>query len=692
MREVYRNALHPTKGSAMRALFARPGRNRSLPRPERTIAKPHQDFRCAVRSLPKALGLPSIVGLVIASGVVADTTFLGTIDRIVISPIPHSEPARSVKVEALDPQATVEKGATLLHKAADEGSIELIASMLAMGSDVNVRDDAGATPIFYAARSGQVETAEYLVANGADVHATDFLLATPLHYLFERRVGQRHLETMRLLIAAGVQVDAKQWWGERVLMYAISRRNMEALELLLSAGADVDAGTTDNSTPLHYAASGADRDIVSLLLDRGAIPDVYNSSGLTPLHAAAASGRTEIVELLLPKTPTDHYHDRFNRTPLHFAAYSGNRELCDFLIDMGFEVDTRDDDARTPLHWAASRGQADAAAFLIESGAAVDVVDVRGQTPLHLAAIFGDIELLSLLIGKTKTLNLRDRAGRTPLDLARAYKRPRAAQVLAGHNAVGRRPDLDAASSWLNKDLGENEAILWHLGWSGWAVKTKAHLLIFDYWAEDQEETPSLGNGNVDPDEIRDLDVVVFISHEHGDHFDPAVLEWTATVKSIQYIFGWKPFDDPAYSYLTEPKEQREIGDVEITTLHACSDVQEAAFLVKADGVVVFHPGDYTGFYTGREGTYRSEYDFLSTIHKQVDIAFFNGLSESNEYMLNSLSPRIAFPQHSPHYFTYKGQTQDLEERISNVAFAIAENRGDRFFYRNGTLVDPAAY
>lgn len=206
MREVYRNALHPTKGSAMRALFARPGRNRSLPRPERTIAKPHQDFRCAVRSLPKALGLPSIVGLVIASGVVADTTFLGTIDRIVISPIPHSEPARSVKVEALDPQATVEKGATLLHKAADEGSIELIASMLAMGSDVNVRDDAGATPIFYAARSGQVETAEYLVANGADVHATDFLLATPLHYLFERRVGQRHLETMRLLIAAGVQV------------------------------------------------------------------------------------------------------------------------------------------------------------------------------------------------------------------------------------------------------------------------------------------------------------------------------------------------------------------------------------------------------------------------------------------------------------------------------------------------------
>jgi hypothetical protein len=69
MREVHRNALHPTKGVGMQALFARPGRNRSSRRPEPTIAEPRQHFRCAVRSLPKALGSPSVVGLVIASGV-----------------------------------------------------------------------------------------------------------------------------------------------------------------------------------------------------------------------------------------------------------------------------------------------------------------------------------------------------------------------------------------------------------------------------------------------------------------------------------------------------------------------------------------------------------------------------------------------------------------------------------------------
>jgi len=672
-----------------------------------------RNFRYTGRSLLKAPGFTSVVVLVISIGVGADTAFFGIMERTTIQPVPHPEPERlvlrraastehlqstlvvpirispvGIVPQAPDLQSKSEKGATLLHGAAEDGSIEIVASMLSMGLDINVRDDAGATPLFYAARGGQVEATEYLVANGADVHATDYLLATPLHYLFENRVSQRHLETMELLIAEGVQVDARQWWGERVLMYAISRRNMEALELLLSAGSDVNTGTVDNSTPLHYAARGADRDIVSLLLDRGATPNVYNSSGLTPLHAAAAGGHTEIVELLLSRASTDDYRDRFNRTPLHFAAYSGNRDLCHFLIKRGFDVHARDDDARTPLHWAAWRGQADAAALLIENGALINVEDLRGQTPLHLAAVSGDIESLGLLIGKGATLNVGDRDGRTPLDLARAYERPRAEEILVEHNAVGRQTDLNAASFWLTTDLKDNEAIVWNLGWSGWAVKTKRHLLIFDYWAQDPGEAPSLGNGHINPAQIQDLEVVVFISHEHGDHFDPAVLEWAETVKSIKYVFGWKPFDNPVYNYLSETREQREIGDIEVTTLHARSDVHEAAFLVKADGVVVFHPGDYTGFYTGREDTYKAEYDFLSKIYDQVDIAFLPNLSESNEYMLNSLSPKIAFPQHSPEYYTYKGQTQELEERIPNVRFFYAENRGERFFYSNGKLID----
>jgi len=574
-----------------------------------------------------------------------------------------------------------------IHEAAQKGDLAKVKELLKKDHElINVKDRAGATPLMYAARAAQKETIEYLLANGADIHATDYHLFTPLHYLFLNAViQQKHLEAMKLLIAKGVHINARSFWGP-VLIDAIFRGNKEALELLLSWGADVNTSTVDKATPLYFAASRSNKEIVSLLIDRGAKTDICASSGLTPLNNAAASGQKEIVELLLSKTSKHFYIDQFNRTPLHFAATSGNRDLCNFLVDKGFDVHATDDDGRTSLHWAAWRGQKDAAAFLIEKGAQLDAGDQHGQTALHYAVVSGNIEILRLLIDKDAALNPKDRNGLTPLDLAIMYNRTQAEKRLTEKNAIGQPKYLNTASSWLKRDLKDKEVIIWHLGWSGWAVKTKNHLLVFDYSTQKSVESPGLGNGYINPEEIRDLDVIVFSSHEHGDHFSPAILEWAKTVKNIQYVFGWNAFDNPAYNYLSEPREHREIGAIEITTVHDFSDVYETAFLVKADGVVIFHPGDYVGRYIGRERTYKTEYDFLSKRYEQVDIAFFGGgLFESTNYMFQKLSPRAAFIQHTSDY-NYKGWTKELQKRFPNVKFFYAENRGDRFFFHHGKV------
>jgi L-ascorbate metabolism protein UlaG (beta-lactamase superfamily) len=68
----------------------------------------------------------------------------------------------------------------------------------------------------------------------------------------------------------------------------------------------------------------------------------------------------------------------------------------------------------------------------------------------------------------------------------------------------------------LKKELKEGEAIVWYIFHSGWAIKTKTHFLIFDYWQSSNVEAQklSLDNGFINPNEIKDFNLGVFVSHK----------------------------------------------------------------------------------------------------------------------------------------------------------------------------------
>ena len=86
-----------------------------------------------------------------------------------------------------------------------------------------------------------------------------------------------------------------------------------------------------------------------------------------------------------------------------------------------------------------------------------------------------------------------------------------------------------------------NEVIVWYLGHCGYAIKTENHLLIFDYIElEEQPNERALDKGFVDPEEIKDLNVSVFVTHSHVDHYDEIIFSWEKVVKNIRYFFGWK--------------------------------------------------------------------------------------------------------------------------------------------------------
>lgn len=208
----------------------------------------------------------------------------------------------------------------------------------------------------------------------------------------------------------------------------------------------------------------------------------------------------------------------------------------------------------------------------------------------------------------------------------------------------------------------EHKAEIWYLLHSGFAIKTKKHFLIFDYYAGDGSFTGSFSEGMIQPEELKDENVVVFASHFHPDHYDKRILEWRKQIPSIRYILS----DDIKYAKKTNDKDVTAVHfgqeyffeDIKVTTYHSTDE--GVAFLVETDGLTIYHAGDLNWWHWNGEseqynasmaGEYRHEIDYLKG--KKIDLAFvpvdlrledkFNlGLS----YLWKCTKPVMIFPMH----------------------------------------------
>ena len=233
----------------------------------------------------------------------------------------------------------------------------------------------------------------------------------------------------------------------------------------------------------------------------------------------------------------------------------------------------------------------------------------------------------------------------------------------------------------LNRPLQAGQAIIWYLGHSGYAVKTKNHFLIFDHMGERQMPAfPGLANGAINPEEIKDETVSVFVSHQHSDHFFPGILEWKKSIQNIQYIFGWKAFDGPEYQCFSGGRETKRINNLEVTNIaEQHDDVPESAFLVKADDVVIFHTGDYVGAFD----TFKDDLQFLAKKYKSVDLSFMFLAGETTAQSAKLMKPQTAFPMHGFNLdYLYKNFSRKIKKASPSTKTFYPEYEGDVFFYK----------
>jgi ankyrin repeat protein/L-ascorbate metabolism protein UlaG (beta-lactamase superfamily) len=583
-------------------------------------------------------------------------------------------------------------GSLPLHLAAMTGNVEIGQLLLAAGADIDCGDTDESTPLDVASLNHRIEMVEFLLSKGADVNRRDRNGACAIS--FAASAGDSAI--VYRLLKAGADLNFSNANGYTLLHFAVARNMPGLVDLLIGRGIDVEARTSEGSTPLHIAAGRGNEAMVSALLKAGADPSATDVRGQTPLFATAMQNRAEASRYLLEAGADPNKGDQNGNVPVHVAAWTGSADVLRLLIEHGADVNVVSSTGDIPICSAIHLGHPEILEMLLSAGARSDVRDTRfGATPLQLAALVGYEDAAEILLANGADIEARDRAGATPLQLAVKYGHKSLARMLVAHGAKGSMKGIEAGALASQSALSDGEAVVWYLNHSGYAIKTKSHMLVFDYFNPAPDPgTPGLSNGHIDPRELAGEDVMVFVTHEHQDHFTPAIFEWRNEIPRITYVLGCRPDSAPAYEFFG-PRDSRTIDGVRITTIE--SNDTGVGFWIEVDGLVIFHAGDHANRTRDFSGPYKEEIDFLAAEGKQPDIAFMpvSGCGFGDQeavklgvyYALETLKPKVFLPMHSGGAeYRYVDFTEACKNKYPAIQMRAPLARGDRYWYRNGKI------
>lgn len=141
-------------------------------------------------------------------------------------------------------------------------------------------------------------------------------------------------EAVERLIAADVDVNARNEFGNSILHDAVRWKQLRILERLIDVEADLNAKNFNGDTPLHFAAYWGFGEVLQALISMGADRSACNQRGETPLHIAVVQKHKELVRILLFAGVNENATDKLGNTPLVYAKRSKDTARDDTICNL----------------------------------------------------------------------------------------------------------------------------------------------------------------------------------------------------------------------------------------------------------------------------------------------------------------------------------------------------------------------
>jgi ankyrin repeat protein len=311
----------------------------------------------------------------------------------------------------------------------------------------------------FACAHGMVDRINCILSAGEDPNIIGPYGISVFSRLFEARGGVAGAAVVRALVAAGHDLDARDFNGDTPLIMAVQRRLIILSKVLIKAGADVNVEGADGWTPLLHAANAGCAELCADLVAAGADVDVHlnvdRGSGIRqPLMFFVWRNLVDVSLFLLAAGAGVNEHDGWD-TPLTAALSSkplssSRIALSRALVAAGAYTNTFGDDGDLPLVVALRAGSVTLLRALIAAGAKVDPTElsVCGMTPLTAAARISSVTMVVELLAVGADSNFCDAMQLAPLVYAIEARSLAVACVLLAAGADPHATDEDGYTAW----------------------------------------------------------------------------------------------------------------------------------------------------------------------------------------------------------------------------------------------------